>query len=589
MPCQLRVKLKHGLFNYLPFVKIAQFSQNLTLASINYNRITYQFHRCLNTTNPEYYTLIKCQLKHRVSVKAINHVVPQFKGVYYMPTSPLTPDDERSILFDLEFIYGEKYHEYTPALDTDVPQPPVSPTVNALTVDVTLEEQEAYADIVVEDTAARNSMSETVTVKLNQPTPPNPKSKRSKRRANNARRSFKNGLHRGRSVAAGAHSVSTRMPDASRAFLSTYLDPAHLKNYNPMGIPDKNDKSTRVFTSERNYTLPLKWEATDAAWKRSALNSNGSSTITSFTWSNYTGSATLASVWIAQTPDALVDAVVILEHDIGAGQVVYTIKPFPNANLTNTICRETGENQYRLMGKGFTVAHVGSKMYRGGYFTTYRTNGIYFHNDADQNNYSAINIAGAPPYIKETMDKGDGVYAVLPIQSAENLSQWHTVSQGALRLILNYSDNGSQVRPIYGFTSGPSLDLDSKADLQAFGQSLVRYVPTTSLDNIVLRLTTFTAVEVVGSNEDGFYNHVKADYAALNFAAAITEDNSFYYPATYNDFQKVLGNLKRWYHKNHDVIDVATGFIPYADNAVKVLDFLTGYNRTGRKQLTRTN
>ena len=135
------------------------------------------------------------------------------------------------------------------------------------------------------------------------------------------------------------------------------------------------------------------------------------------------------------------------------------------------------------------------------------------------------------------------------------------------------------------FTGG----IDTPVANPAFNAHAVGFVPPEVVNfkagivqgeiHFALRISTFAVIEKYTPVQDGGSNACVNDSAMFGLVAAINEVNDGFYPASYNDLKQIMRRLAELYRRNHDVMNVVAGALPYGQTVKGVLDALTGYGK----------
>jgi len=338
------------------------------------------------------------------------------------------------------------------------------------------------------------------------------------------------------------------------------MDPAHLHDYACQGIPDGNSVPTRVFNLQNTYLVPA---SPQTAW----YISNGAYTNlpsgTNIDWSE---------VFIIQ--DENIRPVMIVHHGVATisgatRQVVgYSTEGNDDVNSIITTIATSKENKLRLVAKSMTVDNVGEQMYRGGYFTCSSQATTSKYNDINNTAGWAVYLSQAGSNVIAQFQGDAGVYATLQPNNKANYNLWRS-----------YDDSEStMIDYLGGNVNVPTVGSVSSADLPGWKANIIHYVPpatwsTTTAPRWQLRISVSMVIEYQVSNATGV-DGVAYDPAAIQLAFGLFEHHIPFYPASYNDFKKVVEAIRRTYNKYHPLIDVAAGYIPYGTTVKGALDQL---------------
>jgi len=388
---------------------------------------------------------------------------------------------------------------------------------------------------------------------------------------NTPKQSFVNNVHRGKSVRYGASALAVTMPETSRAFIKSVLDPAHAKEYNPTGVPDSNTRPT--LTRNLQYTTVM---PTIPSGQFIYLTTGGT---TSTMAVSAASGWTVEKYYILQTCDAAIDYIVAMRVRISSTSYTgpaWCLMPVENSSTVSFINASTTENSYRVLCKGMTVEQIGQRMYRGGYFTGHQLGLTSTLDDSSNESYRAVSLYDIEDFTVETFNDAQGVYSVLPLVTAANYCKWsHLDANNNLYAVLG--SNSSNISSVL------CNFMDTPYEQAALATHAVGFVPPMTVDKsttsvtFALRLTTFVCIEKLQSATSGGVNVVVSDAAAINLWSAINEINYGFYPGSYNDFKQVLQKIREMYLKHHNIVDVAAGVIPYGSTVKGVLDALAGY------------
>lgn len=423
------------------------------------------------------------------------------------------------------------------------------------------------------------------------------KGKLSRARAKNVANKGAASIAKLRSVKAAVPGIvnSLRMPVQSRDWLKSVLDPAHATLYAPSGIPDDNTKTSVVRTVHKTYSPSLIPNAGDNIYMNvNGVNKTIKNNAANVSWS-------INRVFFGLVESMAIDYIRVVEYNVTVSSgsdpapgnyIGYGIAVVRNDETATFVNSETGDGSGRLINRGFTIEPIGMKMYRGGYFSAYSPNQSTYYVDNENQSYLCLPMATIDENPAETF--GDqGVYATMIPFNISNMCKFRkTDSSDSLMLM---TANGSY----YKLSCG---SVDNLMELQGWKQSWVAYYPPASITSanqkeftsgmIALRVTCFSCIEVLKSKANGGQNIAIKDTASLESVVALGEFINGFYPASYNDLKKVIGNIRKFYNEHKDLIDVAAGFIPYGGTVNSVLNsLLNGSNSAstkGRKQLVRT-
>lgn len=391
------------------------------------------------------------------------------------------------------------------------------------------------------------------------------KARKERKKMRRLRDNFRNAVAANQTVRAGVQYLP-EMPEGSKAYVRAVLDPAHVKDYDPQGIPDANTVPTLVTNLQVNYTFNLKPTKMTV---QTAVGTYSEVTLTK---------GQVDYVYIVQTGDSCIGYIALYfgqftdnttkQYDRG-----FTIQQ--NADLLSWL-QSNDNSPYRVITKGYTTRHVGPKMYRGGIWTGSVHASSRVYNAGNDSSSPYIDLSDAENNQRFTTSV-DGIYATLPIINGENSRKWRQLDNANTVTIL-WPDKVTWTLGLPG-----TVYLDSNRDLPSHYASVVKYIPPSSMTigvasqtDVTIVITVFTSVEKQMPSSFGGHNSVTADEAAFRLVAGLLENAPSYYPSSYNDWKKVLRQLKKFYKDNRAAIDTAAGFIPYGKTVVGVLDALTG-------------
>jgi hypothetical protein len=325
-----------------------------------------------------------------------------------------------------------------------------------------------------------------------------------------------------------------------------------MMEYNCTGIPDDNKYPTRVLRNNVTHAFP------------SSFSAMGNNTLLEDTISSI-------DIWITDAPGVPL-------FYIAHGSSDY----FARHGENGAISQIPADAESRLVARGVTISQTGPKAYRGGYFQCMQPNRNTKFNSSDNKEHYVLSTPSAISNPSCTLDGVGGVYAVL------------TPTQPQWTKLFRFIDTSE---PIYYInSSGTEVLLSTENGFYALpGEapwhwSCVRYVPPTSFainrattahnfnvnlpDQLWnLRLTVFTEIEWI-ADKNSAIDASMSDPAVIATLYAILEHHAPFYPASYNDFKRVMSKIKQTYAQYKPLIDVAAGYIPYGRNVRDVLDHL---------------
>lgn len=406
---------------------------------------------------------------------------------------------------------------------------------------------------------------------------------RKKRNGNSKRSNFGADAARTRSVRVAAAQVARPVLLAtSKSFVQTVLDPAHGSDYHCAGIPDENTQPVLTRTAVSTVQYPM-------AFSRFLTESDGDMAFNSVT------TFVADKFYIIQDSNACVKCYLVA-HGSGSftsGSTVKTTTGWAIAMMDdqdtaswlggqNT--RRENDRRYRVIAKGMTVDQIGQKMYRGGYFTSHDLGSTVQTVDDTNQSFVNINVGSLEAHTRGAFGGDQGVYSVLPMASQAAYCSWRALDMNE---VVRFSVEGGTNRLTQiTYTGG----IDTPVANPAFNAHAIGYVPpetvkftsgsvdTTNL-HFSLRISTFTVIERYTAVQDGGSNACVNDNAMFGLVAAINEVNDGFYPGSYNDLRQIIRRLGELYRRNHDVMDVVAGVLPYGQTVKGVLDALSGYGK----------
>lgn len=351
---------------------------------------------------------------------------------------------------------------------------------------------------------------------------------------------------------------------SSTAYLKTVLDPVHMADYQCIGIPDGTTTYTRMYNQISTYSIPevpgdiMANTGAGGAWAKQTLANFDSLTITTY--------------YIVQT-------------EFAAPLFVFYIGTGTLTGVTGTKdvigCTQVGDTQisslaakssYRLVAKSMTIDNIGEKMYRGGYFTCMTPPAAFGYTSSSNADNWILDLDVASTSQVAAYNGDAGVYAVLRPYSPTAMKLWKKF-------------DASEVLKITwkGATFDWTVTM-AQANPQNIGwaQSVVAFTPpspwtlkasSTTVPNWMLRVTVAQQFEYQVPSAESM-THAMKDDGVINAVQALMQYHIPYYPASYNDWRKVLGKIRNTYKTYKPLIDVAAGYIPYGNAVVSGVDAL---------------
>lgn len=364
-------------------------------------------------------------------------------------------------------------------------------------------------------------------------------------------------------------SVAAAVPQNSSAFLRTVLDPAHMIDYGCMGIPDANNNPTLTLMPRTTHTVPTAGTGFIYHTGKWNLDSN-----------NKAANIVYDTVYLIMT-EVVTNLIVV--H---TGSCDYNSVPNQPYCLVSTFTDDVemitsvDDSAVRLIARGMTISHVGEMQYRGGYFDCLGlTNNNGYVMDGNTVHWSCPLQQAVS---EQNFEGSQGVYCVLKPNNEANYKQWRNIDTKGeqLWIVPPNTPNDATDKYIRAGITGLSL-----ATTPAFAPSVVKFIPPApwkaGTANWSLRVSVYTAYEyrVVPSMS---HNLSTSDPATIATMFALMQHHTPYYPASYNDFKKIMAKIREIYNQYKPLIDVAAGFVPYGNNINAGVDALL--NATGGKQ-----
>lgn len=404
-----------------------------------------------------------------------------------------------------------------------------------------------------------------VLMSQNQPTK---KSRQQRRRQTRKQAKYMRHLANWRNKVDAVKSVSGAMVNipltSSTAYLKTVLDPVHMADYQCIGIPDGTTTYTRMYNQISTYSIPevpadiMANTGAGGAWAKQTLSNFDSLTITTY--------------YIVQTEFAAP----LFVFYIGTGTL-------PGVTGTKDVigCTQVGDTQistlaakssYRLVAKSMTIDNIGQKMYRGGYFTCMTPPAAFGYTSSSNADNWILDLDIASTSQVAAYNGDSGVYAVLRPYSPTAMKLWKKF-------------DASEVLKVTwkGATFDWTVTM-AQANPQNIGwaQSVVAFTPPSpwsisasakDTPNWMLRVTVAQQFEYQVPSAESM-THAMKDDGVINAVQALMQYHIPYYPASYNDWRKVLGKIRNTYKTYKPLIDVAAGYIPYGNAVVSGVDAL---------------
>lgn len=345
------------------------------------------------------------------------------------------------------------------------------------------------------------------------------------------------------------------MLESSSSFARTILDPAHVKDYDPVGIPDTH--SGRTLCNKAVYTASLADVISGSSWYRI----NNDNAYSSAYPTDYE-STTISQIYVIQDDNPFMPFYALTEASFDEKRT-WGVYFFPNSQL-----EAVNDKSYRLMGRGMTIEQVGPYAERGGYCACYRLMNMTESDSTSDKVMRVTKISDIEANLIENMDGIRGVYSVLRPAIQQNLVQWKHYDQTVQYKLVDYSGVN-----IVNFTRPGVLYNDT-----AFSTNVVKIVPSSSLpltdSKFNFRITASEAVEYESNTQIG--NHVDAQPGVIAMVLAMAPHVPSFYPASYNDLRQMLGKIKQAYTKNKALVEAALDAITpeRRSNIVKFLDQL---------------
>lgn len=405
-----------------------------------------------------------------------------------------------------------------------------------------------------------------------------------RRRRNGKKRSDDFGARaaRSRSVRVAASEITRPVLLAtSKSFVQTVLDPAHGSDYHCAGIPDENTQPVLVRTAVATTQYPM-------AFDRFLTENDGDMAFTSVT------TFVADKFYVIQDSNSCVTCYLVA-HGTGSYTIATSAKTaqgYAIAVLSDSATaqwlggansRRENDRRYRVVSKGMTIDQIGQKMFRGGYFTTHDLGSTVQTVDDTNESYVNIDVGSLESHTRGAFGGEQGVYSVLPMVSQAAYCSWRAVD---MKEEIRFSLPGGNNRLTkIQFAGG----IDTPVANPAFNAHAVGFVPPEVVNfkagivqgdiHFALRISTFAVIEKYTPVQDGGSNACVNDSAMFGLVAAINEVNDGFYPASYNDLKQIMRRLAELYRRNHDVMNVVAGALPYGQTVKGVLDALTGYGK----------
>lgn len=373
-------------------------------------------------------------------------------------------------------------------------------------------------------------------------TPSTAPKKNSRRRNRNRSGKFVATAHSTQKVRAAAMLATTS------SFARSLFDPAHVKDYDPKGIPDIHTGYT--LCAKQPYNLDLSYVIANAEYLQ--LKSN--------TYSAYTHVDTdlFNKFYLVQDDNPFIPFYAIIIGQTSSGT------PIVGVYRHRTAINADAQTSYRLICRSLTVQQIGPYASRGGYISAYRLDNSLIFNGTNDVTEHAIDLKQIIENHIENLDGISGIYSILRPCIKQNYTQWKPYDAS-----VTYHFRDEQGREIVSHAI-PGVNFANSA-MSTNAVLLLPTTPATAADTFNFRLSISEAVEYEAPSNIG--NLVHGQPRVIDFALALTSELPNFYPASFNDLKKILGKIKQAYNKNRDVVNAALDiWAPNKSN--EILNFL---------------
>lgn len=376
------------------------------------------------------------------------------------------------------------------------------------------------------------------------PTPkptPKPKPKNSRRRNNRAGR-FVATAHSSQKVRAAAMLATTS------SFARSLFDPAHIKDYDPKGIPDIHTGYT--LCAKQPYNIDLSTIISGSEYYKLASN----------TYSSYTHVDTdlFSKFYIIQDDNPFCPLYAILIGQTSSAAPIIGIYRAKSALLPDA------QTSYRLVCRSMTLQQIGPYASRGGYISAYRLdNSIIFNGNNDVTEHG-IDLKQIIENHVENIDGITGIYSILRPCIKQNYTQWKPYDASVTYHF--YDETGREV--VSHAIAGVNF---ANSSMSTNAVLLLPTTPSVASETFNFRVSICEAIEYEAPSNIG--NLVHGQPRVIDFALALTAELPNFYPASFNDLKKILSKIKQAYNNNRDVVNAALD-IWAPSKSSEILNFL---------------
>lgn len=382
------------------------------------------------------------------------------------------------------------------------------------------------------------TIRETVTVKT--------KNNRRNRRRRNARSSarFTNRAHTARSVRAAA------MLETTSRFARSVFDPAHLAEYDPMGIPDIHNGRTLCMKSLQTESLSTLIDKCSFYY----VQDSGYAPYTPVTGD------LIEKIYVIQDDNPFYAYYMLVKGKIAtSSRDIYGVLTFTSTFVANA---ET-DKMVRLFARSMTIEQIGPYAERGGYLSLYRLDNSTI-NVSDKVVHS-LSAKDFEPNLIDQQDGIRGVYSILRPSIRQNYTQWHSMDES-----VDYSFSDAN-----GVLIATKAINGTNASSPSMSTNVVQLVPPQPFvigsTTFNFRITSASAVEYESSAQIG--NLINPEPSVIDYTIGLMAQCQSFYPASFNDLRKIARKLKQTYVKNKDLVEAALDAIT-PDRRRAIVEFL---------------
>lgn len=334
---------------------------------------------------------------------------------------------------------------------------------------------------------------------------------------------------------------------AAEQWIKSVFDAAHTRSYGCIGVPDNNRMPTVVQSRRKEYEVSTYKFPQSSLVMGFSTNANVSlvkSTEADFVFGDSTpitrfmlfSHPCIGHMWYAHVPAGLAAS-------SGGTQKYYHFFGVLADNYPPG-------SQARPINCAHVMENVGAWSDMGGYFTGAHIPIQYRNLDTDYGEEVRIDGSDYDSYITYQGGSGAGVYNMCRMRNLDAATFF--ADSNVTQITLALPGLSIDTQRFENFDSTYLKQVNTAWDCAAS-----KYTSTTT--NFVIRITTYSAYEVITPYANGGSDGARYDRAALEFVMATLDNADFIFPADHNDSAKLARKVKQILKKYKPAILAAMG------------------------------